>query len=86
MVAKADVVFRARWAAVKKRRYTDLIGGGTSFCYDIWQWNVFKMKWVRVLNACGYGDLEYAERDAREMSRETQEMLDNNRTPPEPLT
>ena len=84
-MSKPVVVFRARWAAVKKRSYTVLIGGGTSVCYDVWQWNVYKMKWVRVANACGYGELANAERDALEMSRETQEMLDNNRTPPEPL-
>ena len=43
------------------------------------------MKWTRLSNsACGYGKLEYADRDARRMSDETQAMLDRNRTPPAP--
>lgn len=75
--SSAVVVAQYRWAVVKER--TDESGKS----YDVWEWNVWKLKWVRLSNtACGYGTLAGAQPVAKERSSEIQDMFDNNQRPP----
>lgn len=75
------VVARYDWACVKENKKKNGLVG-----YDVWQWNPYKLKWVRMSNhACGFGELHYASKAAKEISDETQAMLDNNQQKPAPL-
>lgn len=66
-----------RWAAVKRRE----INGDIS--YDVWQWNLFKLKWVRLSQtACGFYRLSDAKRVAKQLSDEIDRMFESNRQPP----
>lgn len=79
---RATVVAQFKYAAVK--RATD---GEEWTSFDVWKWNVFKLKWVRMINtACGYSTLANASITAREVSDEIEDMLRNNQKPPEALT
>jgi len=81
-IPKAKVVKQYRWTAVKERINED---GAKS--YDMWEWNVWKLKWVRLTNsACGFGQLVHAADEAKERSEEIQEMFDNNQRPPGPIS
>lgn len=62
------------FAAVKKQK---------TF-FDVWQWNLYKMKWVRLVSA-RFSDEVYANRSAERISNEIEEMLKNNQKIPEPL-
>lgn len=78
---KAKVVKRLDWVTVKE---TTNQWGRPSF--DIWQWNIFKMKWVRLSNtACGWSSLADSLPAARQLNSEVQDALDNNRQPPPPI-
>lgn len=75
-----EVVSQHPWTAVKQR----VRDGYTS--YDMWEWNVWKMKWVRLANTgCGFGRLSDADRCALERSNEIAAMLANNAQTPPPL-
>jgi oligoribonuclease NrnB/cAMP/cGMP phosphodiesterase (DHH superfamily) len=77
--AKSTVVAQFRWTAIKERVLED---GSKS--YDMWEWNVWKQKWVRLSNtACGFGQPPHDL--AQQRSREIQDMFDNNQRPPEPI-
>lgn len=81
---KPVVVAQFPWAAVKQTSVD--LGSGPLPSFDVWQWNIHKMKWVRLSNtACGFSDLQGASAVAKEISDETQTALDNNRLPPPPL-
>jgi len=82
-MAKATntVVKQFPWAAVKKQIREDGIAS-----YDVWQWNLFKMKWVRLANtACGFGSASDAAVSAKELSDEIDQMFKNNKNPPPSL-
>jgi hypothetical protein len=79
-MAEAEIVAQFDWAAVKKRKKDGLVS------YDVWQWNVYKMKWVRLANAGGFGFLRDAAKCAKELSDETEQMLHNNQTKPPAIT
>lgn len=77
---KQPVVAQFDWCAVKMAT----VEGYAS--YDMWEWNTYKMKWVRLANhGSGFGSLANAERCAKERSDEIQRMLDNNKNKPHPL-
>ena len=76
----ATVVAQYEWAAVKE------VIDGLRPSYDIWEWNLYKLKWVRLTNtACGFGAKETACSIAQRRSNEISEMLKANSSPPAPL-
>lgn len=76
--AKSIVVVQYPYCAVKKRQNDDL-----SFSYDMWEWNVWKLKWVRLsMTGSGFGEISYADQAAKERNDEIEAMLRNNQTPP----
>lgn len=79
------VVAQYDWTAVKE--VTDPSRQGlAATSYDVWEWNLFKTKWVRLSNsACGFGALLSAKRCADERSKEIVEMFRKNQNPPKPL-
>ena len=77
--SKQKVVAQFDWAAVKERE-TDESG----IVFDIWKWNLYKMKWVRMYNGRGFDRLEMAVAGAKEVSQETENMLSSNRRAPKP--
>lgn len=77
---RQEIVKRYPWALIKKR--PDPAAEG-EWCFDIWRWNVYKLKWVRMSNtACGYSSLADAAATASIVSQETATMLVRNREPP----
>lgn len=76
----SDVVARFPWTTIKQRRPHD--GLPAKILYDLWEWNVWKMKWVRVVSSCGFWQLEYALQIAGERSNEIEQMLKNNQNHP----
>ena len=71
------------WTAIKKVRnkyYPD------EYVYDMYEWNLFKMKWVRLTSASGFSDFENGARCALMRSNEIQAMFDQNKNPPKPIT
>lgn len=90
-----SVVAQFAWTAVKE--VTDDIkvsglpyGSPPQFqrktFYDVWEWNVWKLKWVRLSNtACGFGSKSAAVDCASERSDEIQAMFDSNKQIPTPL-
>lgn len=84
---KAITVSQFPWTAVKMRRRPIIANGVPqphyNYSYDMWEWNVYKMKWVRLSNtACGFGEQSDADRCAKERSDEIQDMLDSNKNHP----
>jgi hypothetical protein len=80
--AKPRVVAQFDYAAVKQAPR----GEGQPDSFDVWQWNIFKMKWVRLANtACGFGSLADAKPCAKEISDEIAAAILNNQHPPKPL-
>jgi hypothetical protein len=74
----ARVVKRYPWALVKLR-----LDEENEETFDVWRWNVYKLKWVRMSNtACGYSSLADAAEVAAVVSQETATMLVRNREPP----
>ena len=76
-------VARFPWVTVRER-----IPDDCPECplYDLWEWNLWKLKWVRMANhACGFGSSETAEAFARERSGEIARMLEANRMEPPEL-
>jgi hypothetical protein len=77
-----------RWAAVKARRIEEPGEDGIESydVYDVWQWNLYKMKWVRLANtACGFSELRNAQACAKGLSDEIDQMLQANKNPPPSL-
>ena len=69
------------WTAVKKNPNKH----EPAFPYfDMYEWNPFKMKWVRISSA-RFGTFTLADNCAKERSLEIQQMFDNNRTAPTPM-
>lgn len=69
------VVSRYPWTTIKQREIGPLVR------YEVWLWNVWKMKWVRsggYFSTCPHDS-------AKKWSNEVQDMLDKNHHPPEPL-
>lgn len=73
---KQAVVVQFPYAAVK---------AGRDNTFDIWTWNVYKVKWTRMNNhGCGFSSAADAAVPAKLSSDETAAMLLANRTPPPP--
>lgn len=85
------VAARFPWCSVKERVVPHPHYGlpgipPTITSYDMWEWNTYKMKWVRLSNhGSGFGELAVASKCAKERSDEIQAMLDNNRNHPPAL-
>lgn len=76
------VVSQFAWTAVKEVNDPQF----SSPSYDMWEWNVWKLKWVRLSNtACGFGSKDGADSCAKERSDEIQAMLVANGKVPNPL-
>jgi hypothetical protein len=78
-MASQRVVLQYDWAAVKENP----THGDKYVSYDIWTWNVYKMKWTRMSNhGCGFGSAADADLAAKSISDETARMLAQNQSPP----
>jgi hypothetical protein len=73
------------WAAVKENRH----GEDTPpiyWTYDIWTWNVYKLKWTRMSqHGSGFGSAADALVGAKEENDRTANMLRNNKSKPRPI-
>lgn len=79
--SKAITVTFFDWTAVKRR----VSGPHKDISFDVWQWNLFKMKWVRLSHtACGFAYKKDADACAKRLSDEIARMLASNRAPPPP--
>lgn len=77
----SSVAWRGKRTAVKK-----VISGFDDVSYDMWEWNVWKRKWVRLGNtACGFGSLEDVKPIAEARDKEIADMLYINQQEPKPL-
>lgn len=74
-----QVVAQYDWTAVKERERP----WGKS--YAVYEWNPFKMKWVSIVSARGFGKFEHADKCAFDRSNEIQRMFDNNKVKPSPI-
>jgi hypothetical protein len=52
--------------------------------YDVYEWNIHKLKWVRLTSA-QFGNEIYANDAALTISSNIQKMFDTNKEPPPPL-
>ncbi len=73
------VVLQFDWAAVKENPPN----GMKDISFDVWTWNVYKMKWTRMNNhGCGFGSATDAGVTAKSISDETAQMLAQNQSVP----
>ncbi len=70
------VVARYRWTAIVKNNNN---------LYDMYEWSLWKMKWVKIASACHFGALKDASNAANLRSNEIDRMFRNNTSPPQPL-
>ena len=94
-MSKSTLQLQLTYAAVKRR---EVIGvgvapgfslserkryGKTGYLWDVWTWNVFKLKWTRMANhGSGFTSLAAASETAQVMNNATRLMLAANREPP----
>lgn len=80
----SQVVWQGRYAAIKQRcddRFTPF-----ETYYDVWTWNVWKMKWTRMSqHGSGFTRLSDAMPLGQEENDKIGLMLARNAMPPEPL-
>jgi hypothetical protein len=75
-----NVVWRGKRTAVMKVTWRDGL-----VSYDMWEWKVFRLKWIRQAHAGGFGMLKDAQAHAEKRDKEIEDMLIANQTVPPPL-
>jgi len=81
----SDLQLQLTYAAVKRREIFPSYPG-EDVVFDVWTWNVFKLKWTRMSqHGSGWTTLAAASEQARVMNDTTRDMLAANRDPPPAL-
>jgi hypothetical protein len=75
------VVWQGKRTAVKQITWPD-----ETKSYDIYEWDLGKMRWKKNTHMRGYGLQTHAVATAEKRDKEIQDMLDANREPPEPIS
>lgn len=83
--SRTRTVARYDWAAVKERTVFDPRHPEPIVGFDVWEWDVFRLKWTRMPKAGGLGYLATASRLAEQRSNDIAAMLVNNREIPPKL-
>lgn len=81
----SDLQLQLTYAAVKRREIFPNYPG-EDVVFDVWTWNVFKLKWTRMSqHGSGWTDFASAKEHAIVMNNITSHMLAANREPPPAL-